>query len=286
MMDLQQPLVRTSRALALALPLLPEPLRSEVETAHLLYRVIDTLEAATRWSRLQRLEAFADLATLLRAPSPHTAAQLSRAWVAARPVEHDGSLELLAQLPAVISALAAHRSAAREAIARHALRTIDGMAVFVTALDDDGCLRFGSLTDLRGYCYTMAGILGELLTDLYLLDAPALEPGGPVLRRDAALFGEALLLVTILEDALGNAHERRFSLPPTIGRRALLELARDDLSAAATYVLALQTHGAPVGQVRFPALSMLLARSTLDRLEHAARLDADPSAGAPASAVR
>jgi farnesyl-diphosphate farnesyltransferase len=299
MADFEQLLVRTSRTFALAIPLLPDPLRSEIATAYMLFRVADTFEDATRWPRARRIEALRDFAALLRAPSAEAAARLARAWVAGRPVEHDGYLELLGEVPALVSALDAYGPARRDAIVRHTLRTTEGMAGWVAAGDEEGNLRLATLGDLRRYCYTVAGIVGELLTELFIHGAPSLEPASKDLWDDAALFGEGLQLVNILKDAGDDARDGRVYLPPGVARASILALARDDLRAASRYVQNLQQHGAPEGYLRFTALPVLLARATLDRLEERGagaklrrdevfswmtKLDRDLAAGAPALA--
>jgi farnesyl-diphosphate farnesyltransferase len=299
MADFEQLLVRTSRTFALAIPLLPDPLRSEVATAYMLFRVADTFEDATRWPRSRRIEALSDFAALLQAPSAEEASRLARAWVAARPVEHDGYLELLGEVPAVIAALDAYGPTPRDAIVRHTVRTAEGMAGWVASGDEQGNLRLATLGDLRRYCYTVAGIVGELLTELFVHGAPSLAPAEAALWADAALFGEGLQLVNILKDAGDDARDGRVYLPPDTSRAAVLALARDDLRAASRYVLNLQTHGAPAGYLRFTALPVLLARATLDRLEEAGagaklrrdevfgwmtKLDRDLASGAPALA--
>ena len=156
---------------------------------------------------------------------------------------------------------------AREAIRVHTRRTAEGMASFVERSSAGGRLELASLDDLVAYCYAVAGIVGEMLTELFLLAGPALAPAADFLRRRAARFGEGLQLVNILKDSAGDAvHGRRY-LPPSVDRGQILALARRDLETAAAYVRALQRNDAPRGIVAFTALPVLLARATLDRVE-------------------
>ena len=55
MADLETLLIATSRTFALAIPLLPEPLRREVTLSYLLFRVADTFEDAASWPRARRV---------------------------------------------------------------------------------------------------------------------------------------------------------------------------------------------------------------------------------------
>jgi farnesyl-diphosphate farnesyltransferase len=110
----------------------------------------------------------------------------------------------------------------------------------------------------------VAGIVGEMLTELFLLGRRALSPVGRYLRERSARFGEALQLVNILKDSLADAvHGRRF-LPDGCSPAEVSRLARRDIAAATEYVLALQREGAPRGIVAFVALPVRLARATLD----------------------
>lgn len=271
MADIDRLLVRTSRTFALAIPLLPEPLRREVGVAYLLFRIADTFEDATCWPRAARLAALADFERVLTAGVGDHGARaeierLAKAWVEARPCEHAGYLELLGETPAVLAELEAFDPVRRAAIVKHTLRTSQGMAGFVARGDAEGSLHLATLSDLRHYCYIVAGIVGELLTELFLHAAP-LESVREALEQHAVTFGEGLQLVNILKDADSDARHGRVYLPAGLDRGEILAIARDDLRAASEYVLALQAAGAPRGFVSFTALPVLLARATLDRVE-------------------
>jgi farnesyl-diphosphate farnesyltransferase len=269
MADIDRLLRLTSRTFALAIPELPEPLRREVGVAYLLFRIADTFEDATRWPRADRLAGLAAFDRLLAAPTLDEARTLAAGWVAGRPCDHEGYIELLGATPGVLGELAVIKPARRAAIVRHTLRTSAGMASFVSSGDEEGNLRLGTLGDLQHYCYIVAGIVGELLTDLFLDFSPALEQVRQPLLDRAAAFGEGLQLVNILKDADSDARHGRVYLPPGLDRAAILAIARTDLDRAGEYVLALQSGGAPRGVVGFTALPVLLARATLDLVEKA-----------------
>jgi farnesyl-diphosphate farnesyltransferase len=159
---------------------------------------------------------------------------------------------------------------ARAVLRRELQRTVSGMAGFVRRGDPLGNLRLASLRELRDYCYVVAGIVGEMLTELFLLDAEALVPVAPRLRRRSRFFGEALQLVNILKDAGSDATEGRVYLPAGIDRARVFALARRDLDIAADYVGTLQRAGAPDGFVAFTGSPAVLARASLDRIESTA----------------
>jgi farnesyl-diphosphate farnesyltransferase len=271
MADLEELLIRTSRTFALSIPLLPEPTRREVTLAYLLFRIADTFEDATEWPPEARIAALDRFAALLDGPDPESATAAGAEWAAEVPCVNPGYRELLAEVPAVLEAFFALSPGAVAQIREHTVRTARGMGGFV-ARTSDGELRLADLADLRAYCYVVAGIVGELLTELFLLGRPDLAPLGGPLRERAALFGEALQLVNILKDSAADADEGRRYLPegpPETVRGEVLDLARRDLAEAETYVLTLQEGGAERGLVAFTALPVHLAHATLDRLEEA-----------------
>lgn len=276
MTDLPGLLERTSRTFALSIPRLPEPTRLAVTLAYLLFRIADTFEDAAVWPRADRSAALTDFLALLSDPAlatdgraPPRAAALARAWADARPSEHDGYLDLVAATADVLDALSALPVSARAIVIHHARRTAEGMRGFVERSDERGSLRLATLRELREYCYVVAGIVGELLTDLFVNDAPALAtPAVEAPLRDGARdFGEGLQLVNILKDADDDARDGRTYLPPDVDRGAVLALARADLAEATRYVHTLQRGGAPRGFVEFTALPVLLAEETVALLE-------------------
>ncbi len=269
-MDLDDLLTKTSRTFALAIPLLPEPTRKAVGVAYLLFRVADTFEDATTWPREERIDALESLVELLELEPQERvleAARRSAQWLTRPPVDHAGYLELLKKLSPVIAELDTLSPAVSAAVVRHTIRTTEGMASVVARADERGNLRLGSVRELKDYCYIVAGIVGELLTEVFLHDAPALQQEHAELRRLMRSFGEGLQLVNILKDVGDDAKDGRVYLPDAVPRAELFALARADLEDANRYVQALQRGGAPRGFLAFTGLSLVLAFAALDRLE-------------------
>ncbi|MFO0644815.1 MAG: squalene/phytoene synthase family protein [Polyangiales bacterium] len=260
-------LAETSRTFALSIPRLPEPVRAEVTLAYLLFRIADTFEDAAPWPRVKRLRALEDFAALLDHHDPARAKELVAAWLREPPCDHAGYLELLAETPDVLERTQRLDAPARAVVIGHALRTTHGMAGFVERSTENGSLRLHDLADLSRYCYVVAGIVGELLTDLFLLAAPSLAKVEHALRSRAVTFGEGLQLVNITKDADDDARDGRVYLPAGVPRREVLDLARRDLDEAERYVRALQSGAAPRGFVEFTALPVILARAALDAVE-------------------
>ena len=263
---LEDLLEKTSRTFALSIPVLPEPTRREVMIAYLLFRIADTFEDAAHWPSESRIQALSDFRELLAGDSRERAETLSARWAAQEVSSHKGYRELISEVPFVLDAFFALSAGAIAPIRAHVDRSAEGMASIVSRTRD-GRLTLHSVQDLKGYCYIVAGIVGEMLSELFLLDRPVLAPIAPYLRERAATFGEALQLVNILKDSAGDAAEGRSYLPADTPRSEVFALARRDLGVAGDYILALQKARAPRGIIEFTALPVQLAWAALERVE-------------------
>jgi len=261
--SLEDLLEKTSRTFALSIPVLPEPTRREVMIAYLLFRIADTFEDASHWTPEDRIAALADFKDLLRKDDRPRAATLARSWVERHVASHAGYRELMAETPFVLDAFFALSPGAIAPIREHVGRSADGMASIV-ARTRDGSLTLHSVRELQDYCYLVAGIVGEMLSELFLLDRSALSGIAAFLRERAATFGEALQLVNILKD---SADEGRRYLPEEVPKSEVFALARRDLGVAGEYIRALQSVGAPRGIIEFTALPVQLAWAALERVE-------------------
>lgn len=277
MADLHDLLVKTSRTFGLSIPLLPEPARRSVTIAYLLFRIADTFEDADLWPGPRRVAALDDWDALLTnelqsasspAKPPRGAAdELSRAWLEPPPCDVPAYLELLAEVPFVLDALAALPKEAQQKITPHALRTSRGMRDYVRRIGSDGLLRVVSIEDLRRYCYTVAGIVGEMLTDVFILGWPPLAPHHAEMVIGSNRFGEGLQLVNILKDAIDDEKAGRVYLPHDANLAAIYGIARDGLQAGADYIIGLQNGGAPKGFMTFLIVPLFLGWTTLELVE-------------------
>jgi farnesyl-diphosphate farnesyltransferase len=266
MADADDLLRKTSRTFGLAIPLLPEPTRTEVKIAYLLFRIIDTFEDATNWVPSRRAAAINDFIALLDRPPDDAARALAEECVRHPPVDRGDYLELLAEIPLVLAEFRLLHPEARRHIRTHVTRTAHGMSTFIGRINGSGTLQLDSLQRLRDYCYVVAGIVGEMLTELYLLGRPSLQELGAELRPRAPAFGEGLQLVNILKDAGPDAQEGRVYLPASVPVDEVFKLAEEDLQSAAIYTDLLRDAGAPRGLVAFNALIMRLAVGTVGKL--------------------
>ena len=123
------------------------------------------------------------------------------------------------------------------------------------------------MSELFRYCYIVAGIVGELLTELFLLQVPSLARVESRLRAEAAAFGEALQLVNILKDRDRDAKEGRRFIPEAAELSSVLARARADCERANVYTSLLEQGGASAGILAFTRFPLRVAEETLTALE-------------------
>jgi len=254
-------LEETSRTFALAVPLLSGRTRSSVGLAYLLFRCADTLEDAATWSVEERKTALETYAEMLARDAPPERASVDD-WLARGVSSHAGYRRLLAALPEVLGEVARLPPSTAAVLRSHAQRTALGMRDMLEAT----AVGLPSLEALQQYCYVVAGIVGELLTEVFVQDAPALEAVRGELIAEQRRFGEGLQLVNILKDELDDQAEGRSFLPAGVPRPYLFAQAYEDLRGARRYIAALERGGAPRSFVAFTSLPCELAEETLSAL--------------------
>ncbi|MFG0307243.1 MAG: squalene/phytoene synthase family protein [Phycisphaerales bacterium JB040] len=260
----------SSRTFALSIPLLPEPVRSELGVAYLLFRLADTVEDEDAWSDGERLaglrlmrEALSDAGSVLGAGGDGSGEGVS-GWLPAvsGTLEHEGYARLFREAGFVARAYSELAPGARSVIASHLVRTLDGMIAFV-----ERGRRTRDLGELLEYCYSVAGIVGELCTALFVRQCPELGAVSDRLGTLGVRYGEGLQLVNILRDAADDRAARRGFVPEGVTQADLLPIACRDLGEADRYVELLRSSGASGGVVAFNLLNVRLAHETLGLVE-------------------
>jgi farnesyl-diphosphate farnesyltransferase len=257
----------TSRTFALTVPLLAQPIRAEVGIAYLLFRIVDCFEDATHWTVDARIQALEQFIELMYNTDPAHSISMTARWLQRPPLTHRGYLDLLALTPRVLDWHRSLHPAAREHIREHLIRTARGMIRFLGRTNGDGELRLDTMRELSDYCFCVAGIVGQLLTELYLLNRPELASIGAELRERAPRFGEGLQLVNILKDAQSDATEGRIYLPLDTSQGELFRLTHGHLTCALEYTELLRSRGADSGIVTFNAMNARVALATLRVLQ-------------------
>ncbi|CAM4175931.1 squalene/phytoene synthase family protein [Corallococcus sp. ZKHCc1 1396] len=282
-------LPRVSRTFALNIPLLPEPLDLAVTVAYLLCRIADTLEdeapGALQQGLLDELAVLVELGPDWEARARAFARGAELALREEAPV---AEAELLAGTPTVLETLASLPSWVHPHVAR-CVRTMTGGMKYIQRRYGGGG-RVEGLPDLQAtfmYCYYVAGVVGEMLTGLFIASSPRVAARQDALAPRALAFGRALQLTNILKDVREDLDRGSCWLPrdrmaahglepgtlALPGHRAravalmgeLVRVARGELEVALEYALALPA-GEP-GLRLFCLYPLFFAVETLNTLE-------------------
>ncbi|MGV8920744.1 MAG: phytoene/squalene synthase family protein [Pseudomonas sp.] len=189
-------LPKVSRTFALTIPQLPPALRRAVTNAYLLCRVADTIEDEPVFSAedKRRYEiGFIDAVNGRIDPHLFAAEVAPLFSEETSPAER----ELVHQLPLVLQVTQSLKPAQREAIINCLQIMSEGMHDFQRNVGVKG---LDTLRDLDRYCYCVAGVVGEMLTELLIDFDPELASQRQVLMRQSVSFGQGLQMTNILKD--------------------------------------------------------------------------------------
>ena len=144
----------------------------------------------------------------------------------------------------------------------HTVRTMRlGMQHYAEARSAEGALRLSSLTEVNRYCYFVAGVVGHLLTQLFMLSRPDFTPHDAFMR-DAFHFGLFLQKINLLKDQRTDESEGRFLVPQ---RRAVLASLRTNTAGSIAYLTALPVDAREYRL--FCAWSLFLGLASLPHME-------------------
>ncbi len=196
-------LPEVSRTFALTIPELPDELRDVVSNAYLLCRIADTIEDETALSATQKhalAERFVDVvaggvsADLF---AHQLGAELSSSTTSS---EHD----LIANAARVVRITHGFKPVQREALTRCVRIMAHGMTEFQVQATPHG---LPDLARLDRYCYHVAGVVGEMLTELFCDYATEIHAHRDELLQLSVSFGQGLQMTNILKD-VWNDHQR------------------------------------------------------------------------------
>ncbi|EQD49254.1 squalene/phytoene synthase family protein [mine drainage metagenome] len=189
-------LARVSRTFALTIPELPGDLRTIVGNAYLLCRIADTIEDDMELTPEAKTRFHDDLNHIVTgklnpqrfadALIPHLYAQTP-----------DAERELVANSHAVMMVTATFSDQTKASISRCLTIMCRGMPTFQRHVSLAG---LSDLDELNQYCYYVAGVVGEMLTDLFCEHSEAIASRRSLLMPLAASFGQGLQMTNILKD--------------------------------------------------------------------------------------
>ena len=199
----RQSLQDVSRTFALTIPELPQALRDVVGNAYLLCRLADTIEDDADLSpELKRRFSESFIAVVegtfaAKDWSEEVLPQLAQQTPQAE-------LELVAHCDTVLRITRTFAPAQQAALARCVGIMARGMADYQDGPGESG---LDTLRSMDRYCYFVAGVVGEMLTELFCDYSPSIARQRAKMMELAVSFGQGLQMTNILKDVWDD-HER------------------------------------------------------------------------------
>src|ERR1700756_2836596 len=213
-------LPHVSRTFALTIPQLPMPLRAAVTNAYLLCRIADTIEDEPALSPTESRVFLQRFTAVVR--GTETAGPLARELVRrlserTLPAERE-LVNGMERVIAVTASLGKQRAAIERCIEIMCL----GMHHFQQTASVAGLARS---SDLDSYCYYVAGVVGEMLTELFCCHSPAVAAQRTALQELSTSFAEGLQLTNIIKDFWEDRSRGACWFPRDLFARHGVELA-------------------------------------------------------------
>lgn len=281
--DLQSRLLHgVSRTFALTIPQLPVELRNAVGNGYLLCRIADTIEDDPGIDCDQKFLFYQEFLDVLnkRADahefSQHLGASLSDAML---PAEH----EMVSQTPAIVGLTHSLPEIQQEALIHCTQIMCRGMSEFQSSKSLDG---LDSIEQMYWYCYVVAGVVGEMLTELFCDHMELSAKQKETMLDLGVCFGLGLQMTNILKDVWEDREDGSCWLPREIfgehgndlgqiirlrqsdrlsdGIEELVAIAHDNLDAAVRYTCLIPKN--QVGVRRFCLWAIGMALLTLQNI--------------------
>ncbi|MDX1667763.1 MAG: phytoene/squalene synthase family protein [Saprospiraceae bacterium] len=211
-----------SRTFALTIPLLPERLEFAVSNAYLLCRIVDTIEDEPRLGfehKKQYCEQFVQVVSGKGEAEIFSGSLLPRLSGSTKPEEK----ELVEQTPRVIEITKTLNETQRRAMQRCVRIMSEGMIHFQQNRSPDG---LEDLAELDRYCYVVAGVVGEMLTDLFCNHSAKTAENYDEMMKLATSFGQGLQMTNILKDIHEDLERGVCWLPRSIFADSGYDLSR------------------------------------------------------------
>ncbi len=211
-----------SRTFALTIPVLPDGLALVTTNAYLLCRIADTIEDDPGLESEQKSQFHARFVAVVKGTEDaesfarDLAPLLSDRVLAA---EHD----LVRNTPAVIRVTHGCSPEERAALTRCVAIMCRGMPEFQRNKSLRG---LADLDELAEYCYYVAGVVGEMCTELFVLHCPELAAKRDVMLRLAVSFGQGLQMTNILKDIWDDRQSGACWLPRSVFANGTMDLER------------------------------------------------------------
>jgi len=255
----QNHLDQVSRSFAFCIARLKEPLRTWVGLSYLLCRVLDTAEDAAWDNKEAKIESLDQFKLFLQAmPQP----VILKSWIQTIPKdikkEEHQLVQDLGLLLGDLHELPDHV----KSILQNSITSMNQGMSFFSKKNKLNELRLLNLSEVNTYCFFVAGLVGELLTNLLRADKPAITfPKNIYLK--AHHFGLFLQKINLLKDQNEDKNHGRFLIPE---RAPFLASLAKNAKNSIDYILSI-----PASEKEFRlfcAWSLFLGLSSLSFIEN------------------
>ena len=209
-----------SRTFALNIPQLPGGLRDVVGNVYALCRIADTIEDEPALSPTLK-RAFAERFSEVVAGRGEVTPFSRELGALLSPSSTEREHDLVANTARVVRITRGFRAAQRSAIERCVRVMSRGMAEFQQSAGPAG---LEDVPHLDRYCYHVAGVVGETLTDLFCDYSAEIGKRRDDLFALSVSFGQGLQMVNILKDVWEDQRRGACWLPRDVFRTAGFEL--------------------------------------------------------------
>ncbi len=273
-----------SRTFALTIPQLPAELRRAVGNAYLLCRIADTIEddaGLTAEQKTNHLQTFIDILDT----DGGAEAFAGELHLRLDPSTPAAERELIRGCPSVLRITRGLDHRQQAAIARCVTIMGRGMDRFESRRSPHG---LATLDDHERYCYVVAGVVGEMLTELFCSHSDRIDARREALMSRAVRFGQGLQMTNILKDVWDDLQRDTCWLPREVfsrhgfdldqlqsrhpdpafdrGMNEMVGIAHSCLRDALSYTLLIPRREA--GIRRFLLWAIGLAALTLRKIHH------------------
>lgn len=267
-------LLGVSRTFALTIPQLPAGLCSVVSNGYLLCRIVDTIEDDPALDAAQKrdfAERFVAVVSGEAEAEPFARSLAKILSDVTIPAEH----ELIQYTTDVIKITHSFDAQQREALTTCVRVMAEGMASYQELDTRTGLATFA---DMEKYCYYVAGVVGEMLTQLFCAYSPEMDKHRETMQKLSLAFGQGLQMTNILKDIWDDYERGACWLPQDIfskhgfdlatmqpgqvspefekGMEELIAIAFDGLRQALEYTLLIPAHEAGIRSFCFLAIGM------------------------------
>ena len=185
-----------SRTFALTIPRLPDPLRIVVGNAYLLCRIADTIEDEPELETSMKRQFSGTFVAVAQGNESAESFATGLLQYLSATTSSDERL-LIENTPRVIRITRSFSDPEARSLCRCVQIMTDGMVEFQQNASLAGLDR---IADLDRYCYHVAGVVGEMLTELFCHHSTQINENRKQMLALAVSFGQGLQMTNILMD--------------------------------------------------------------------------------------